>query len=131
MANRVLNFKWSWTGEFAIRVAMLARVNINLRDVVGRTALMRATELGAYRLVKELLAKNADINIQDDYGYTALMIASVDGYTKIIKRLLGKGADIDLRNIYGLTATIIAIANGNPEITNLFEIEKTRRSIIS
>ena len=108
---------------------MLGHINVNLKDTVGRTALMRATELGAYRLVKELLARNADVNIQDAYGYTALMIASVDGYSKIIKRLLAEGADIELKNTRGLTATIIAIANGNPEITDLFQIARTQRSI--
>ena len=102
MFNKRFGFKWSWTGEFLIRVAMLGHINVNLKDTVGRTALMRATELGAYRLVKELLARNADVNIQDAYGYTALMIASVDGYSKIIKRLLAEGADIELLGHRGM-----------------------------
>jgi ankyrin repeat protein len=73
---------------------------INLRDNVGqgRTALMRASNLGYANVVDVLLSHGADVRVPLDDGSTVLMEALP--YPTIVEKLLTAGANINERSQY-------------------------------
>jgi ankyrin repeat protein len=72
----------------------LDRLNPDLRDSSGRTALMIAAEKGFKEIVEGLLQIKADTSLKDNTGKTALDLAKRNGHAEIIKLLApqGKGA---------------------------------------
>jgi len=54
-------------------------VNVNARDHVAKTPLMRAAYAGQTAIVRALLAKGADVNARDKYDGTPLIDAGAAG----------------------------------------------------
>ncbi len=82
---------------------------VDIRDVAGRTPLMRSAQYGCTEIAKMLLAHKADINAQDLEGDTPLMYAIEFRQIPMIKLLLENGADISIKNNKGLYAYDCAI----------------------
>lgn len=90
-------------------------VDVNLRDVFGRTPLMLVVQATEQRkkidsemaIIKLLIEKGARINEVDNFGKTALFYA-VDycepSRVEIARYLVSKGADVSIRDKYGNTA---------------------------
>lgn len=117
-------FRWDWLNATGIRVVLRVYRDINLRDKHSHTALMRAVDLGATNLVRELLEKKADVNAKSRFGFTALMMAASSDHCnrrKIAKLLLEHDADPTI----GIDATIIADYHGNYEVTE--QIKRSKR----
>ena len=77
-----------------IDALLKAGVDINVRDVHGRTPLMAAIEYKFKGLVRRLLDLGADVNIGiRDGGWTALSVA-VMRYPDIVPELLRRGANV-------------------------------------
>ncbi|MCH9624919.1 MAG: hypothetical protein S4CHLAM123_00810 [Chlamydiales bacterium] len=77
--------------------------NIDVRDVYGRTSLMRAVADKKINEIISLINQGADIEAQDDRGWTSLdraigSIASPDIKLNIINILLASGASMDVPN---------------------------------
>jgi ankyrin repeat protein len=92
-------------------------MDINSRDMDGRTALMYASFNGHTDIVNELLKKGAKVNMRDNYGRTPLMFASSGPFPETVKLLLENGADPDLvdgEDHY--TAIMYAAAEGQLEV---------------
>lgn len=71
--------------------------NLEARDWLGETALIKASYEGETQDVKLLLDAGANPNIGNNFGETALMRASVKGHVEIIKLLLDAGAEVNAR----------------------------------
>ena len=124
--GKQFGFSWAWLNASMIRLFLYLVSDVNSRDKYGRTALMRATELGSTRLVIELLKRKADVNVQDNYGYTALMIVANSDYCnrlKITRTLLDQDANAKLRNAFGIDAVLLAMNEGNYELVELLKRE--------
>lgn len=101
--------------------------NVDARDRMMNTPLIRAASLGNAKMVELFLEHGADINAQNADGQTALIAAAdynrhlgnldVDSYEATIKLLLDAGADVQVRDNTGRTAYDYA----RPSIKKLIE----------
>lgn len=79
----------------------------DVRTNVNQTPLMIAAVSGQYRIVANLIAKEADVNAQDEDGDTALRLASqVLGYSKVAILLVNHMADIRAQGFCEQTALV-------------------------
>ena len=107
-----------WNGNLAdVKTAMSDGADVNIKDNMGTTALIKASGNGHLDVVKLLLNNDADVNIQDNEGVTALMLASGKGYIGIVKLLLDMGADANIQNNNGDTALMLASQSGHPSVS--------------
>src|SRR5208283_3973253 len=75
-------------GEVAAMQSLLTnKVNVNVVDQTGRTALMLAAMNGQAEVVKLLLDRGADVQLQDNKGQTARQLALELGQTDIVNLL--------------------------------------------
>ena len=102
-------------GDMAVVSTLInAGTEVNAKDELGRTALIRASSTfasslgGHIEIVKLLLEKGADIDARDRDGWTALLWASYNGKVETVKLLLEKGANINARDSDGWTAMMQA-----------------------
>ena len=95
------------------RVTTLLRrkVNPNLKDVVGTTALIAASSGNHVDIVNMLLAAHADVNAMDATGMTSLMMASERGYRSVADVLISAKANVNARGPDGFTALTFAASN--------------------
>ena len=79
-----------------IEVARLldSGADVNAKDQVGKTPLMKAAQAGSLEVVKLLLDRGADANAKDEYGNTALGMSAFAGRLEIVKLLLDVCADV-------------------------------------
>ncbi|MGB7065806.1 MAG: ankyrin repeat domain-containing protein, partial [Syntrophobacteria bacterium] len=98
-----------------------ARMDPNVTDEKGNTALIVAAKDGQLEIVEMLLDKGADIEGRDaKFGGTPLIWAAIRGQTETVKLLLGKGADINgVEEKNGMSATILAAIKGNNKIIGI------------
>lgn len=76
------------------------KIDIDLKNTQGQSALIMAVQQNNFNLVKMLIEYNADIDITNTEGDTGLSIAAIRGkeYSKIIDLLLLHGALIDIKD---------------------------------
>lgn len=58
--------------ELFMHIFTLGRVNVNLKDAMGKTLLMRAIEANAINIVRYLLNQGADLHLTDKHNQGAL-----------------------------------------------------------
>ena len=58
--------------ELFMHIFTLAHVNVNLKDAMGKTLLMRAIEANDINIVRYLLNRGADLYIRDEQNHSAL-----------------------------------------------------------
>lgn len=124
------------TGDSKTVVEMLdKRVNMNLKDEDGYTALSHAASNGHTDIVRLLIAEKADVNTKNNsykdysnagsreyYSYcteTPLMLAAKNGHVEIVRMLIDAGANVNARNTYNATALMYAVQKSNFEIVRL------------
>jgi len=87
------------------------KININLKDSRGETALSKAISRGNLKIILKLLENGADPNIKVK-GIPALLYSyymwSIKGRTTFIRACLKAGADPDVRSSDGKTLLMIA-----------------------
>ena len=110
--------------HYAVMQGRLATVDILLRSGMadvnqvcpkGRSALMYASELGHYEMVKLLLAHAANPNMVDNEQHTALMAAAYNGYMHILTALIDASADINYINKHNESALTLSIERNHTE----------------
>lgn len=79
-------------------------VDVNLRDSLGTTALMKACHQRHFSIVETLVSHGANLDLQDHDGMTALMVALQSRCCPIVFYLMDKGANIHLKNKHQETA---------------------------
>ena len=110
-------------------------IDVNVRNIDGETALIRAVENGNIDISKMLVEAGADVNVRNNDGNTALILASRTGKEAIVEMLLTDnsywdddgiyrivmvwGTDVNARNNDGETALIRAVENGNIDISKM------------
>ncbi len=99
---------------FAVRQALGAASQVDLRDPYGQTPLMYAAGENDASVVAVLLASGAQPNARSDAGWTPLMYAARNvAWPEAALRLLEAGADPALRSDSGQNAHDIALAYNN------------------
>jgi len=99
-------------------------MNLNQKDVRGRTLLHIIASIGYDHLIEHLIHLGAKLNLQDQRGYTALMVALEACNFESAKILLQHKANAGFRNKEGKTALDIAAEEGLLEL-----IEEVRQSL--
>jgi ankyrin repeat protein len=84
---------------------------IEARDILGRTALMRAILGGLDILWVRRMISGANLEARDNDGNTALIIAARIGHADVVSLLLDMGAAIEAKNKNGNTALTMAAAS--------------------
>ncbi|MCG9130377.1 VCBS repeat-containing protein [Candidatus Poribacteria bacterium] len=111
-------FKAAWTGDVSTFRGM--NIDVNLKDIVGRTPLHIAAEKGNIDVAMFLIENGANVNVADANGNTPLVfIINKTGNLNITERLLEKGASINLQNRTGETALMYAAWHGHSAIVQL------------
>jgi hypothetical protein len=83
---------WAERGQYLTLQAFVTLVDVNAKDEVGETVVMKAAENGHGKIVKFLLARGAAVNEKNLFGQTALMLAQAKGHTAIVELLKKAGA---------------------------------------
>ena len=92
------------------------KINVNVRNAHGETALMLACLKGHVALSKLLITKQADIN---QPGWTPLHYAATGGHVELIQLLLEESAYIDAESPNGTTPLMMAARYGSAKATQL------------
>ncbi|MEM4367181.1 MAG: ankyrin repeat domain-containing protein [Candidatus Anstonellales archaeon] len=92
-----------------MKIMLEAEIDPNWRDKERNTALIRASETGAFYAVELLLKLGAKVNARNQKGETALMKASYSGDYDILNLLLDYGADAGIKSKEGNTALHYAV----------------------
>lgn len=88
-------------------------VNVNERNLLGKTPLYEAASIGYLELVKLLVEKGADVNAKSNSGKTPLHEAASNGKLEALKFLVEKNADVNAKTNDGITPLHEAATNGN------------------
>jgi len=95
--------------------------DVDARDNLGQTALMRAASEGHTDTVLTLLEAGANVNAKTDHGMTALLNAVGEGQTETVRVLLDAGADVNAKTQIGVAALTVATQAGHTEIVELLK----------
>ena len=107
-------------GDKAAATALLRqRVNVNVPEADGTTALHWAVRQDELELVDRLIKAGADVKAANRYGVTALYLACVNGSDAVIQRLLKAGIDAKAVGPEGETALMTVARTGHIESARL------------
>lgn len=93
--------------------------DIDEKDDMGFTPLIRACAEGNLDLTKSLIEKGVDIEAKNNDGRTALMWACENGVIEIVSFLVEKGVNLNAKDNQGLTAVCNAAGNGHFAVVKL------------
>uniref|UniRef100_A0A0G4HYZ2 Uncharacterized protein n=1 Tax=Chromera velia CCMP2878 TaxID=1169474 RepID=A0A0G4HYZ2_9ALVE len=102
---------------FVLRRLLSFGVDPDLRNQIGETALMKATDKRQEAAVRILLSAKANVNARDKSGYTALMRACIGPSRcpqSIVRNLAKAKANVNAVNKYDYTALMLAC--GEPDM---------------
>lgn len=111
--------------EYLIKAG--ANVNSKSRNDLGVAPIQSAAAGGHRKIVKMLLAHNADPNIREQGGFTPLHAAAQNGDEETIRTLLFGGADQTIKSNNGKTALDLALEAGHEKATLLLGEGITKR----
>lgn len=96
-----------------VKLLIAERVDVNVQDWEGYTALMKAARNGHVAVCQALLDGRADVNKMNSIGNTALHLACLNGYKDVVHLLINSGSDVNKRNIYGQTPSHCGASKGH------------------
>jgi len=86
---------------------------LEVRDELGRTPLLLATDHNRIAIARALIAAGANVNAKDSRQDSPYLLAGAQGRLEILKMTLAHGADLGSTNRYGGTALIPAAERGH------------------
>ena len=89
------------------------KINPNMKDPDGTTALHWAVQKDDVNLVDQLIKAGANVNAKNDYGSTPMSEAALNGNVAILEKLLKAGADVESPNADGQTALMVVARTSN------------------
>ncbi|MFW6264183.1 MAG: ankyrin repeat domain-containing protein [Cyanobacteriota bacterium] len=104
-----------------VQELLKAGVNVNAKNLEGRTALLEACEGNSLEVIAALLKAGANVNLGECDRFSPLMIAAYRGHKAIVEMLLEAGADIDQTTPYHYTALTYAHEGLHTEIVELLQ----------
>jgi ankyrin repeat protein len=96
----------------AVQSLLQQRVDVNVPEVDGTTALHWAVRSDDSDLVARLIRAGANVKAANRYGVTPLYLACVNGNAAVIEKLLKAGADANAVSTEGETALMTAARTG-------------------
>jgi ankyrin repeat protein len=99
----------------AVTAMLQQKVDVNMPEADGTTALHWAVTQDDLDLVGRLIGAGAKVNARNDYGATPMSEAAIVGNPAIIKKLLESGADVESANEDGQTVLMVVARTGNVE----------------
>lgn len=106
--NALKEDKWN-----AINQMLKNKIDLNLQNEAGETALILAIIKRHEQLTRFLLQQAADIDIQDDEGRSPLHLACFFDEKRLVQCLLFLGANVHKLTKEGLNALHFCAVNGN------------------
>ena len=97
----------------AVRAAIAAGAEVDVRDDHRRTPLLHAAEGDHTAAARVLVAAGADPDAQDDQLASPWLVTGVTGSVEMMRILLPAGPDLTLRNRYGGVSVIPAAERGH------------------
>ena len=97
----------------AARRLLVRKVDVNVAEADGTTALHWAVRAGDADLVAALLKAGAKASTANRYGVTPLALAATNGDARTIELLLGAGANVNDAGAEGQTPMLLAARSGN------------------
>jgi len=86
---------------------------MNAKDLMKRTPLSHACEMGRIKIVEALIASGANINdVQDRDGLSLLHWAAIGGHADVCQFLINADIDVDCQDLAGRTALHYAAYGG-------------------
>ncbi len=105
----------------AIFLQLSKGIDINGRDSLGKTPLMRCMTYNEIETAVYLISRGADVAVTDRFFNTsALHYASLYGYLDMSKMLISKGADPKKKNGDGRDALAIAVFHGHKNLAEYY-----------
>ena len=96
------------------------RVDVNLQDTDGNTALMEACTHNIEAVKALIAAPNINVNLQNKWGYTALIRACIHNKVEVVKALIAApNINVNLQNKDGNTAFMKACEYNRREIVKI------------
>lgn len=95
------------------------KADVDTKDNIGWTPLMRASFSGYLDITNALLDGGADINLTGEKGWTALIVAVSNKQRETAKLLIRKGADTRAKSDKGLTPVSLAVMNDEIELVSI------------
>ncbi|XP_071946064.1 E3 ubiquitin-protein ligase MIB2-like isoform X3 [Antedon mediterranea] len=102
-----------------IKVLVVAKANLELKDQDGDTALHYAIFGNQPEVASFLLSKGANVNALNNVGCSSLHVAVNKGFTRCVRALLKHKCDINKQDAYGDSALHDAVAKNNKEIIEM------------
>lgn len=99
-----------------VKVFISKRVNLNVADPQGRTALSFAAQLGNSEIAQLLLDAGATVDLRDKLGNAPLHFAAEGGKLEVAKALVAARATVDLPIRQGITPLMLAIGHGQAAV---------------
>lgn len=104
-------------GDFLTTAALLKKgIQVDARDLNGRTGLMLAASRGHTPVVEQLLHHHANINLNDEKHNAALHYAAKGNNLYALKLIFNQTKNIESKNKKGETPLMIACKKNNSKI---------------
>jgi len=99
-----------------VRVLLEFGADLEVKDLDGRTPLLRMSGRGDMELTRILLEHGADTEARDKHGHTPLLQTSERGHVDLARVLLEHGADTEARDDGGHSPLHVASVKGHVEL---------------
>uniref|UniRef100_A0A9J8DF41 Ankyrin 1, erythrocytic b n=1 Tax=Cyprinus carpio carpio TaxID=630221 RepID=A0A9J8DF41_CYPCA len=95
------------------------RIDINIANQKGNTALHIAALAGQEKVIAELVNYGANVNAQSQKGFSPLYMAAQENHLEVVKYLLEHGASQSLPTEDGFTPLAVALQQGHENVVAL------------